>query len=159
MAEEFSYEEINPLLLPVDPEEVPFSPFYYIFISRSIAEMSDGGVISETEERAVKEIPGELTVEIVISEDMMPPVTDITRIFTGLMSPAGDMGSFARIIDLDGNMNTITFKTNMSVSIIPSFIDIINPMTGDDVSVYYIFALFTVVLAGVMVLRKRVLEK
>lgn len=153
--EEFSYEDVNVTILPTEPEEVVFSPFYYVHISRAVADVDEDGVISDDSYETVKEIPGTITVEITLSEDLLPQTSEITRLFTGLVSPYSEAGNFSRIMDTDTNMNTMTFTVNGSVSIIPSFIDIMNPMTGDNATVYIIFGAFAVILTAVLVLKKK----
>ncbi len=156
VAEEFTYEDADVTLLPIEEGEMPFSPFYHIYISRATADMDGGKVIfDDSEVTSVDRIPGEMTIEITVTEDMIPQVTDITRFFTGLISPLGNFGEFGRIMDTDQNMNTITFTTSSPVSIIPSFIDIINPTTGDSAVVYLIFGGFVVILIGIIALKKR----
>ncbi len=154
-SEEFTYEEVNVSFLPTEAEEVVFSPFYYVYISRAVADVDENGVISDDSYCQIKEIPGVMTVELTLSEDLLPETTEITRIFTGLVSPASEAGNFTRIMDTDMNMNTMTFTVNGSVNIIPSFIDIMNPMTGDDATIYFIFGAFAVILAALTVLRKK----
>lgn len=156
VSEEFTYEEVNTSILPIEMDEVPFSPFYYVYISRAVADMSDGKIIyDDSDVTDVESIPGEMIIEITVTEDMMPQVSEITRIFTGLISPAGNFSDFTRIMDTDMNMNTITFAANGSVNIIPSFIDIMNPVTGDNGTVYIIFGVFALLLAGILVMKKR----
>ncbi len=155
LCEEFSYEDVNVSILPTEEEEVVFSPFYYIYISRAVADVDENGIISDNSFESIKEIPGSITVEIVLSEDLLPQTTEITRIFTGLISPASEVGNFARIMDMDMNMNTMTFTINGSSNIIPSFIDIMNPMTGDDATIYIIFAAFAVIIIALIIFRKK----
>jgi len=86
-------------------------------------------------------IPGTIEVEFIIPERMYTKDKDITREFSGFVSgkrlTEGQLREYTdRVEDTDENANTITFTADGSVTLIPTYTDTINPVTGDTLAIY-----------------------
>ncbi|MBE6038306.1 MAG: hypothetical protein E7218_03795 [Anaerofustis stercorihominis] len=122
--------------------EQPADEIFEVIITKTVSDMVAPASESAAPKSVVVDmIPGTIEVEFIIPERMYTKDKDITREFSGFVSgkrlTEGQLREYTdRVEDTDENANTITFTADGSVTLIPTYTDTINPVTGDTLAIY-----------------------